>query len=93
MRYEELEFDSGEALAKLKAKILLENGFTLFTENVEFGNSIKLTIKKPVNIQKLIQIVEHIEYGILNNEVRVKIPYFRKIKDEEFVAQLKGQLV
>ena len=92
LRYEELEFDSGEALAKLKAKIFLDDGFTLFTENVEFGSSIKLSAKNPVSVGKLVQIIEHIEFGILNNAVRVKIPYFRKIKDETFVAELKGRL-
>ena len=92
LRYEELEFDSGEALAKLKAKITLENGFNLFTENAEFGNSIKLSVKNPISIQKIIQIIEHIEYGVANNEIQNKIPYFRKIKDEAFITELKNQL-
>lgn len=93
LRYEELEFDSGEALAKLKAKIFLENDFTLFTENIEFGNSIKLAVKKPISILKLIQIIDHIENGIANNEIKVKIPYFRKIRDETLIAELKRQLL
>lgn len=93
LRYEELEFDSGEALAKLKAKITLENGLALFTENMEFGNSIKLSVKNPVSIQKIIQVIEHIEDGVLNDAVQVKIPYFRKIKDDVLVVELKEQLL
>ena len=92
LRYEELEFDSGEALAKLKAKISLANGFNLFTENIEFGNSIKLSVKRPISIQKIIQVIEYIEYGIENNEIQTKIPFFRKIKDDAFVEELKNQL-
>jgi len=93
LRYEELEFDSGEALSKLKARVFLDDETSLFTENMEFGNSIKLSVKKPISIPKIVQIIEYIEAAIMNNPIRVKIPFFRKIKDKALITELKAQLI
>lgn len=92
LRYDDLEFDSGEALAKLKAKAVLPTDFNLFTENMEFGNSIKLSVKTPT-INKIIRIIEHIENGIANDEIQIKIPYFRKIKVDIYTQELENDLI
>ena len=41
LNYNDLSFDSGESYAKIKAKMKIEDGFTLHGEMVEIGHSIK----------------------------------------------------
>lgn len=48
INYDDLEFDSGESFAKLKAKLNLnEYNSELIGETIEFGNSIKFDLKAP----------------------------------------------
>lgn len=44
VNYDELEFDSGESFAKLKARVDVEKDFDLFNPSIEIGNSIKMSI-------------------------------------------------
>lgn len=89
--YGEIEFDSGEALTKLKAKIKLPYEFTLFSDTIEFGNSIKFS-NITINLEKIVEIIEYINHIILTEKERVKIPYFKKIKDDDKIATFLDSL-
>ena len=86
--YENLDLGSGEALTKLKAKIELPSGFNLFSETIEIGNSIKLSTENP-SLETLANIILFIEDIIFNEEEKVKIPYFRQVKEPEEIQRLK----
>ncbi|MEK3732863.1 DUF6119 family protein [Paenibacillus sp. FSL M8-0334] len=86
--YENLDLGSGEALTKLKAKILLPEDFNLFSNTLEIGNSIRLTTKKE-NLENIADIVNYIENTITYNQEIVKIPYFKLVKDEVEINKLK----
>lgn len=89
--YESLDLGSGEALTKLKARISLPEGFRLFSETIEIGNSIRLTSKK-ATLEDIADIIYYIENVIENEKELVKIPYFKLVKEEGEVNKLKEQM-
>lgn len=89
--YESLDLDSGEALTKLKARIFLPEGFRLFSETIEIGNSIRLTSKK-ATLEDIADIIYYIENVIENEKELVKIPYFKLVKDKGEVNKLKEKM-
>ncbi|XOK62059.1 DUF6119 family protein [Paenibacillus elgii] len=82
--YEHLDLGSGEALTKLKAKISLPKGFSLFAETIEIGNSIRVTTDK-TTLGNIADIVKYIETIITNEAETVKIPYFKSTKEAKEV--------
>jgi uncharacterized protein (TIGR04141 family) len=91
INYENLEFDSGESFAKLKAKLNLEEHYNaLIGETVEFGNSIKFDLKVSnlVNISLLLKFIKL----ILNQEEIYKIPVFNNVKNKDLLDQLETNL-
>lgn len=92
LEYENLDLGSGEALTKLKANIELPEDFTLFSEIIEIGNSIRVTSDDPTleNIAMTIAFIEHI---ISNEEVKVKIPFFKSVREQEEVQVLRTQMI
>ncbi len=91
LRYEDLDFDSGEALTKLKAKVELPANFDLFAETVEFGNSLKFSCSEPT-LEKIVCIIEHVNNVIATREEMVKIPCFQQLKDKEETERLNALL-
>ena len=89
--YNELDFGSGEAFAKLKVKLAPSEAGTLFKPTLEIGTSIKFIIKKEnlMTITKLIQYVERV--GESNNIIQ-KIPVFSEVRDKEQLQQLEKHL-
>ncbi|WLD93355.1 DUF6119 family protein [Alkalihalobacillus sp. AL-G] len=85
--YENLDFNSGEALTKLKAKIDLEEGFELFQDTIEIGNSVRFHSKEP-SLNTIVDMIRHIEDVRINSHIEVKIPYFKLVKDEEQIEEL-----
>lgn len=92
LEYENLDLDSGEALTKLKAKIGLPPNFNLFSDTIEIGNSIKLTTEQP-SLEILGRIIIFIEGIVLNENEKVKIPYFRAVKELERIQRLKELMI
>ncbi|HJK33086.1 MAG TPA: TIGR04141 family sporadically distributed protein [Methanocorpusculum sp.] len=80
--YEDLDFESGDALTKLKGNISLESGFTLFKPTIEFGNSIKFSVDT-LTLIHICRIIKYVESTIKNSEITQKIPYYNLIRDEE----------
>jgi uncharacterized protein (TIGR04141 family) len=92
LEYENLDLGSGEALTKLKAKIEVPPDFNLFSDTIEIGNSIKLTTEQ-ASLELLGNIIIFIESIILNEDEKVKIPYFRAVKQAEEIHRLRGLMI
>ncbi|WP_339173777.1 DUF6119 family protein [Solibacillus sp. FSL R5-0691] len=91
INYEELEFDSGESFAKLKAKLNLnEYNDELIGETIEFGNSIKFDLKNP-NLQN-VALLLNLTKETLNKEEIYKIPVFNRVKDSSLLERLESKL-
>lgn len=91
INYENLEFDSGESFAKLKAKLNLEKyNNELIGEIVEFGNSIKFDLKVP-NLENICKLLSFIKL-VLNQEEIYKIPVFNIVTDKEIQERLENNL-
>lgn len=91
INYEDLEFDSGESFAKLKAKLnLSEYNNDLIGETIEFGNSIKFDLKVPSleNMSKLLRFTTFIS----SREEIYKIPVFNKVTEGELHERLEANL-
>ncbi|RTE02753.1 DUF6119 family protein [Paenibacillus whitsoniae] len=92
LEYENLDLSSGEALTKLKANIELPVDFELFSDVIEIGNSIRVNSDN-LTLEKIVKIVLFIEDIRMNEEVKVKIPFFKIVKEQEEVQVLKGQML
>lgn len=90
--YFNINFDSGEALTKLDAKIKLPEDFDLFTTNIELGNSIKFSVKSP-SLENLCKIILYIENVISHHPEKNKIPTFNKIKDNDCITRLTQNIL
>jgi len=89
--YEELEFDSGESYAKLKAKADLPDDFITFKPTLEFGNSIKFSIEND-SLDKIVCLIIYVEKTLRTQEDLHRIPVFSIIKDTDLLNQLNIQL-
>ncbi|RUS53861.1 hypothetical protein QI30_14295 [Kurthia sp. 3B1D] len=92
VNYSNLEFDSGESFAKLKAKVEIGKlkGDISIGETFEFGNSIKVDIKRPdlETVSKLLELFKE----ILNLEAIYPIPLFNKVTDIQLIDELERNL-
>lgn len=91
INYSELEFDSGESFAKLKAKLKLPEDFTLYKSSIEVGSSIRFATVED-SMERLIDLILHVEYTLTHEKDKCKIPVFSKVKDRERLAQLEANL-
>lgn len=87
---EYFDYDSGSAFIKIKAKLKLEQGFTLFNSNIEIGTSIKLGIDAP-SLEKFIKILLFIE-DKLNEDDITNIPLFQLITNDNEISELEEKL-
>ena len=91
INYSELDFDSGESFAKLKAKVDLAEDFSLYKPTIEIGSSIKFSTSDE-SLEQILQLIIHIEDTIQNGEEICKIPVFSKIKDNTAIQHLNERL-
>lgn len=82
VNYEELDFDSGESYAKLKATAALPDEFTLFKPMVEIGTSIRVDSAEN-SLERAAAIIAYIENIVDTEADKHKIPVFTHIKDQE----------
>lgn len=92
LEYENLDLSSGEALTKLKANIELPNEFSLFSEVIEIGNSIRVNIEGPT-LQGIAEVINYAENVIYYEEVRVKIPFFKSVKEQDEINNLREMMI
>lgn len=88
--YSNFSYDSGEAYAKIKAKMDVEDGFAMHNEVVEIGHSIKTRLPED-SIECILNFIEYVEKIQTQDEVQ-KIPVFYKIKDEDLIQKLDDRL-
>lgn len=91
INYSELEFDSGESFAKLKAKEILSDGFSLYKPSLEIGTSIRFNTDSD-SLERIIELICHVEGALKNPEDKCKIPVFSKITDKDYIAKLEKML-
>lgn len=91
INYSELEFDSGESFAKLKAKEVLPDGFSLYKSSLEIGTSIRFNTDSN-SLDKIIDLICFVEKTIENEEDKCKIPVFSKINDKKLIAKLEEMI-
>lgn len=91
INYSELEFDSGESFAKLKAKEVLPEGFSLYKPSLEIGTSIRFVTDSD-SLDVIIDLITHIENTIATQKDKCKIPVFTKVVDKEYIKKLEHRL-
>ena len=92
INYSELEFDSGESFAKLKAKVALEDGFTLYKPSIEIGSSIRFSTAEE-SLQQILKLIQHVELVLERDEDKYHIPVFSRIKDADKLQLLERNLL
>lgn len=91
--YEELTFDSGDSIAKLKIKAKLDKNFDLFKPELEIGSSIRFTtIHK--TLENIISIISYVEnkLSIPENQILHKIPLFKIVNNKDLLKTLNKEL-
>lgn len=91
INYNELEFDSGESFAKIKAKAAIPDGFTTFKPSLEIGGSIKITVEQD-SLDAVINLILHVEDIIDTQPDLYQIPVFAKVSDFNLLERLDAQL-
>ena len=91
VNYDELEFDSGESFAKLKAKAAIDDGFTLFKPSLEIGTSIRF-VTETDSLEQIANIIHYVENVIQSEDEKYKIPVFAKVKDSEKINTLNERM-
>lgn len=89
--YSELEFDSGESFAKLKAKVKVEKGFSLHKPSIEIGSSIRFSVDND-SVDKILDLILYIEHKLKFEADRCKIPVFTKISDKSLLTKLNQNM-
>lgn len=91
INYNELDIGSGESFAKLKARVALPDGFTLYKPAVEIGNSIKFVTTED-SLEQIIELIVHVENTIRDYPEIYKIPVFSRIRDDNEIQRLNDKL-
>lgn len=91
LNYNDISFDSGESYAKIKAKIKIEDGFTLHGEMIEIGHSIKAQLSDN-SIECILKFIKYVE-AIREKKELQKMPVFSKVKDENVICELDERLL
>ena len=90
IKSEKFEYDSGESFIKIKGKVKLAEGFTLFKENIEIGSSIKFDIERPT-LDKCLQILLYLNELTGKDDI-TRIPIFVKVRDDRLKEELDRRL-
>ncbi|MBU3197201.1 TIGR04141 family sporadically distributed protein [Clostridium algidicarnis] len=91
MNYNNLEFDSGESFTKVKAKLSIDDTFTIHKETIEIGNSIKFTLNQD-SLDSIADLILYIEDTLEIQEDKYKIPVFAKVADSDLIDTLDARL-
>ncbi len=92
INYTALDFDSGEALNKIKGKATTTIQLDFITQNHEIGNSIKLATKQKPTLEELCKLINYINETI-TKEVVTQIPSFEEINDKNAIHILDEDFV
>jgi len=89
--FNEIEFNSGESFAKIKADEDLPEDFKLYKPTLEIGNSIKFNLVED-SIENVLNLIIHIENTFKTVSEKHKIPVFSKITDNDYINYLNQKL-
>lgn len=92
VNYNDLEFDSGESFAKIKAKVVLEEDFSLFKPILEIGSSIRFSTSNN-SLQQIMNLIIYIENILKNENDKSRFPVFSKVSDNTKKATLEKNLM
>ena len=92
IHYSELEFDSGESFAKLKANVDPDDAVPHCRSAIEVGSSLRFSVET-LSLAVLRDVILHVENTIETGEDRCRIPVFSRIRDPERIAALSGRLM
>lgn len=90
INYSELEFDSGESFAKLKAKQLVDENFDLYKPSIEIGASIRFSTVYE-SLEYIVKIITYVEEQLSKDDI-CHIPVFVMIKDKELIRELDNSV-
>lgn len=91
LNYNDISFDSGESYAKIKAKVKNDKSFTIHSDMMEIGHSIKTQVPEN-SINSILRFIEYVEEVRQKKELH-KIPVFRKVRDENIIYELDESLL
>lgn len=91
VNYSELDFDSGESFAKLKAKVNLPESFSMYKPAIEMGNSIKFATTEE-SLDLIVDLIVHVVSTIETKPETCKIPVFTRVKGDELLERLNQNL-
>lgn len=91
VNYSELEFDSGESFAKLKAAADLPAEFLLYKPSIEIASSIKFSTNQE-SLETILDLIVHVENVLRTQEDRCQIPVFSKVSDSILIQRLNDRL-
>ena len=90
LNYNNIFYDSGEAYAKIKAKIDVDENGKIREEMIEIGHSIKTRVSTN-NIRGILNFIQYVE-KILRQEEIQKIPLFYKVNNQREIEELDNRL-
>ncbi len=90
LNYNNIFYDSGEAYAKIKARMDIKAGEAPCEDMIEIGHSIKTRVLTN-SINSILNFIQYVEKILSQDEVQ-KIPVFYKVKDEEKINELDNRL-
>ena len=90
LNYNNIFYDSGEAYAKIKAKIDIDENGKIREEMIEIGHSIKTRVSTN-NIRGILNFIQYVE-KILRQEEIQKIPLFYKVNNQREIEELDNRL-
>lgn len=90
LNYNNIFYDSGEAYAKIKARMAIKAGEAPCEDMIEIGHSIKTRVLTN-SINSILNFIQYVEKILSQDEVQ-KIPVFYKVKDEEKINELDNRL-
>lgn len=91
VNYDELEFESGEAFAKIKAKLKIKDSDSVYKGPIEIGHSIKTSLKKE-KVDNIIKFIDFVKYVMTKKEIN-DIPLFNIVRDKKLIKDLEEELV
>lgn len=92
VNFDSLDFDSGESLNKIKAQVSEDYTKSLISKNIEFGSSIKVNLINS-SLDSIGKLINYFKFIIDNKKIQTKIPYYRKITEQEKIKVLDERLI
>ena len=91
VHYSELEFDSGESFAKLKARVSDEDAIPHCRPSIEIGSSLRFSVDE-LTLAVIRTLILHVQAVLKTREDLCRIPVFSRIRDRNRLELLNRGL-